>query len=438
MTGSVSINHHINSAVQFKEMLSEPSPNTKLFLTFGRINPWSNESSPDIANSSYASVYSIWNNMIGAKKLTENDLRFAIPRYNWTSNTTYIAYDHRNPNLFQQNTQFYVVTSDYRIYKCLSNNNSVPSTVEPTAVNPNNTTQTSDGYIWKFMYELSDQDLLRFTTDDYVPIRYVTSDDGSLQWDVQQGAISGSIQTVVVTSNGSSYSSNATATITGDGTGALASVQVNTSTNTVSSVIITNPGQDYTYASLTFTDSTGSGASAVPIISPPGGHGSNPLYELGGAHISLNGKFVRDESGIFPVTNDFRQIALIADPLISDESVVAGNTAYFQGKTITTTGAGDYSQDEYIYQGASLAAATFKGLVVSWNANTGIVTTVNNYGTPSSGSLIGANSAIVRYLTGTVEAGLAKYSGQILYSDNLVPVTRSSDQTESFNIVLHF
>jgi len=436
--GSISINFHVNAAQQFKEMVSEPTPNTKLYLAYGRITPWSNEASPDTANSSVATVYSVWQNMIGAKKITENDLRFAIPRYNWSSNTTYIAYDHRNPNLFQTNTQFYVLTSDYRVYKCLANNNSQPSTVEPTAINPNNTTQTADGYIWKFMYELSDQDLLRFTTDDYIPIRQVDTDDGSLQWDVQQGAVSGSIQTIVVDSAGTNYSSNTTVAISGDGSGAIATATINTSSNTVTSVIVTDPGQDYTYATVTFSDTTGSGASASAIISPPGGHGSNPIFELGASHVIINSRLVQDESGVFPTTNDFRQIALIDNPLVYDESDVASNTAYFQGLTIATTGSGDFTQDEYIYQGASLVSATFKGRVISWNANTGIVTTLSNEGTPASGSLTGANSAVVRYLTSSTREGLAKYSGDMLYTDNIVPVTRSSDQTESFNIVLHF
>lgn len=440
MTGIITINHNVNSAEQFKEMVSEPTPNTKLYLAYGKSNPWSNEASPDQANSSVLTVYDVWNDMIAGKKITANDLRHVIPRYNWESNTNYIAYSDKDDSLFNDNVKFYVVTSDYRVYKCLSNNNSQPSTVEPTSVNQNTATQTSDGYIWKFMYELSDQDLLRYTTDNYVPVKTLITDDSTLQWHVQTGAIDGSIDVINITNSGNNYTniSNLVISFIGDGSGLTANVSLNTSTKTLSSIIVTNPGSDYTYATVSISGGGGTGAAAEIVKSPPGGHGSNPLYELGGRHVIIDGRFVGDENSIFPVTNDFRTISLIIDPYISDGSRISDNSTIFQGYTLATAGAGDYLEDEIIYQGSSIETSSFSGRVLSWNSTSSIVTTIDNIGSPATGSLIGANSAVSRFLTSSQVGDLAKYSGKLIYIDNIPPVSRSFDQTEDFKIVLHF
>ena len=86
---------HVDAAAEFKESVSEPSPNTVIYLTYGKIDSWANDSLPDTANSSVGTEYSIWYNMVGAKRVTGNDLRHVIPRYNWTANTVYTAYSDR-------------------------------------------------------------------------------------------------------------------------------------------------------------------------------------------------------------------------------------------------------------------------------------------------------------------------------------------------------
>lgn len=441
MTTSVTtINFKVNSAEQFKEMVSEPTPNTALYLTYGKITAWPNDAAPTSANSSIVSEHEIWDNMIGAKKLTANDIRHVIPRYNWTSNTTYIAYDDRSTTLYDTNTQFYVVTSAYGVYKCLANNNGNPSTSEPIATNSEGTTTTADRYVWKYMYTLSDQDLLRYTTANYIPVKTLAADDGSSQWDIQSNADDGSVDVILVTGGGTGYSNNANLLIScvGDGTSLTATGNINVETGTVYSISVTAHGQDYSNAGVIITGGGGTGATARAVLSPRGGHGSNPLYELGGRSLLFNPRLVRSEGGILPETNDLRQIALILDPLLTDGATVADNTAILQAYTIASAGAGNYSEDEIIYQGINLQLATFNGRVVSWNATTGIATTIRNAGTPSTNPLIGANSAIARFLTSSAVGGLDKYSGKMIYADNIQPITRASDQTEDFKIILHF
>jgi hypothetical protein len=440
MTSSTFINLRVNNAEQFKEASAEPTPNTKIYLTYGKIFEWANDAAPPTTNTSMSTVYEVWKNMIGAKSITSADVSHVIPRNNWSANTVYIAYDHKNTDLHNTNSAFYCVNSAYNVYKCIANNNSANSTTEPTSINPNIFTETADGYVWKYMYPISLADRLRFTTSDYIPVKNILTNDGSTQWLVQNTAIDGAVQSIKVSAAGSGYTNtdNVIITFGGDGSSLTASVNVNVTSQTVNSIIITNPGTGYTNAIGTITGGSGSGATAEAIISPPGGHGSNPLYELGGKDLLLNPRLINSEEDILPTTNDFRQIAIIKDPYTRGTTTVSSNVAITQVLTITTIGVGDYDQDEIVYQGTSLAAATFSGQVVSWDSTNGVIKLINTEGTSSSDPLVGSNTAVSRFLSQTTEGDLKKYSGQLLYVDNIKPITRSAEQTEDFKIVIKF
>ena len=442
MSSSTFVDLRINNAEQFKESVSEPAPNTKIYLTFGKVDSWSNDACPTSANSSISTVYEVWSNMIGAKRVLGSDVCHMIPRFDWASNTVYTAYDHMNPNLHDGNTKFYVMNSDYSVYKCIANANSAVSTIQPTSVSTTSLYSTSDGYIWKYLYTLNDSEKTRFLTDDYIPVKTLTADDGSLQYQVQQNAIKGAVRNIVVTNGGQNYTntSNITITISGDGTSAIAIPVLNTSTNTISSITITDSGYNYTFGFVTITDKgLGSGATGRVIIAPPGGHGSDPLYELGGKNILVSTRIRYDEDGVLPTSNELRQISILKDPYLNSTSNVATNVAVLQAKTLTVQGSGNYVPDEIVYQGTSLDASTFKGRVVSWDYTTNKLVLINTVGTPvSSQSVIGATSFTVRVLAGYQNESFEKYTGRILYVDNIKPVTRSSDQIEEYRVLIKF
>ena len=444
MSHAIYTNIRINAAEQFKEQVSEPTPNTQIYLTYGRTVAWPDDSSPPNANTSGVMVNEIWQYMIGAKRILGSDVAHIIPKHTWTANTKYFAYDDRNADLFNTAKPFYCVTSNFDVYKCVSNNSSANSTVEPTAITTDNTIQTGDGYIWKFMYNVPRGDRLRFSTDDYVSVKTLTIDDGTTQWSVQNSATSGAIHSIALDSAGDGYinADNIVVTVSGDGTStATATANINVATGIVSSITVTSSGTEYTYASVSISGGKGSNgntAIAHAIIAPYGGHGSDPLYELGGSAIILSPQIIGTEEGVFSVGNDFRQIALIQNPYLYDTSNVAMNSAILQAKTVTTTGLGDYDVDELVYQGGSVAAATYKGTVYAWDSGNGIATIINTTGTPTTGSLIGANTLTTRFITSTSDPGLEFGSGKVIYADNLSPITRAADQTENFKIVIKF
>lgn len=443
MVSVISKNISVFSAKQFVESVSEAA-NSKLYLTYGKPIAWSNDASPAQANSSVTSFYEVWNNMIGGKRITGNDVHLVAPRYDWSSGKAYPAYDHCTCSLllFAANVPFYVVTSEWNVYKCIANNYGAVSTSMPTSVQTNDTFQTSDGYIWKYMYTISASDRLRFTTSDYIPVKTLTLDDNTLQWDVQQDAVQGAINYIKVTNGGSGYT-NANAisiAITGDGTSAANAYAVtNVSTNTISSIIVDDVGRDYTYATATITAGKGSGAVLRPIISPPGGHGSNPETELGASNVMINVRIKGSEGNKLPTTNEMRQIALIQDPYLYATNTVASNTVFSQTLKLNVNGSSvNFVEDEIVYQGTSLETSSFSGTVVKWDAPNLLIELTNVAGTPSTDLLKGVSSRASWFVNTIRFEDFQHNSGQLLYIDNIKPIVRSNDQTEDFKIVIKF
>ena len=441
ITSAAFIDLRINNAEQFKESVSEASSNTTLYFAFGKTDPWANDSSPTSANSSISSKYEIWNNMIGAKRILGGNMMHAIRRHNWTSNTIYTAYDHMSDKLYDANTIFYVMNSGFSVYKCLSNNTSQPSTVEPTSVNPAISSTTSDGYIWKYMYTISDSEQLRFMTDDYIPIKTLKENDGSLQWQVQTQAINGTIESIYIANSGMNYtnSSNILITIVGDGSSATAVATLNLDSGTISSVYMTDVGYNYTFADIIISGGGGSGAVLRPIISPKGGHGSDPLYELGGKNVMINMPLKYDENSVLINDNDFRQISIIKDPYEYNSENVSSQLVVNQTQVLTMAGSGDYTKDELVYQGASYLTGSYQARVASWDSSNNLLYVINSKGVLTAAqSIIGATSFTSRVVSSVGNPHFDKYSGKILYIDNIKPITRSQDQIEDFKILVKF
>jgi len=431
----------IFNAQQFRNSLSNPAY-ANVYFTFGQVTPWPIEQVPADTSTSNENYYSVWKKMIGAKRITGNDVKNVIPRYNWTANTVYNAYDSSIDSLDMMQYPFYVVTTDWNVYKCLSNNYGAVSMAQPTSTATISDFQTTDGYIWKYMYTISTADSLNYTTNDFIPVKTLTLNDGSSQWLVQDYATAGSIDIINLTNFGSGYTSNdVSVIITGDGSEANAFAQVNTTTGMITSIIVDNRGTNYTYANVNIyqANSVGSGATAKAMISPPGGHGSDPLNELGGSYLLLNLELKSDESGILLDTNKYRQIGIISNPTLYATTVPVSDTVVSQLTVITLNGtSANYIENEYVYQGSSLANANFYGIVAQWDSPNNIIKLTNVQGTPSSDLLVGKKSTAARFLQSIKTPAMQIYSGQLLYINNITPIARSIDQTESFKIVLTF
>jgi hypothetical protein len=442
MPSVFSQNLRIYNAEQFVLSVSELAP-TSIYLTIGKTAPWANDALPDQATTSANSVIDVWKNMIGAKLITGYDVRHAVARHDWTNNTVYSMYDHEvdSLSLFDVNNKFFVLTDDWNVYKCLSNNRGAISTVKPTQTITDSTIQEIDGYIWKYMYTVSHEERLRFTTNKYIPVRTLAVDNNSLQWQVQKNSIDGGIEAIEVINRGTNYSNtnNLVINIVGDGRNAQAIATINVTSNIIDQIIVSNPGVNYTYATVTASGGGGSGAMFRAMIGPPQGHGSDPLRELGGSYVILNPRLNNTEGDKIPIENDFRQIALIQDPRERATGNIATDLAYSQTYRLNmSAGSTEFVVDEYVYQGASLSSSYFSGSVASWDSANNVLRLTNTVGDPGSDVLIGVNSAAGRYASTVSPKDLLEYSGNVLYIDNTSAIQRDIDQTEDFKIVISF
>lgn len=130
---------------------------------------------PGTSEDTRSFLADVHKNILMVKQVTPgpNDVVYLIRRINWTSNTVYVEYED---NVDLSCEDFYVMTEDYNIYKCLNNNNGALSTVKPTITDAaaSATASYTDGYIWKFMYQVPVLDRIKFLTSEYIPVRNVS------------------------------------------------------------------------------------------------------------------------------------------------------------------------------------------------------------------------------------------------------------------------
>ena len=513
MTNLITKKFRIHIAEQVKESLEENDP-SQYYVFISRVQPWPSESSPPTpVDTVQYTDYDIWRGMVGLKKVSNNAVTFSIPKYDWTANTIYTEYSNTNENLFD--SQFYVYTPSQRnVYKCMFNNRGAQSTVQPTGTSTSTIT-TSDGYKWKFMYKISDADLDRFLTNDFIPVKTLTADDSSAQFDVQQAASNGSIIIYDVTANGTGYlenkgtvvsiptsstlvvNSSASGTdkvyngstvfissglgagqlreiinyaattktltlntafsvvpntestyhigpnVTVIGDGRNASAYANVSGGQIQRITSINNGQNYSKAQVTISANTtyGSGATAVAYLSPPGGHGSDPVQELGGSNVSFNVKLVGEESGFISANNQFRVFGLIKDVQLQSNGAVATGPRYDQTTKLTLTSvSGEFTQDEFVSGGTSAAV----GRVVEFaNTNasgtTGILKLVDIDGSfANTETVTGNNSSITGVINGIAGPTIRPFTGKLLYTTNRTAIPRDLEQTENITFTLRF
>jgi len=234
-----------NNAEQFKESFSEPEPATVGYVFIGNNVPYANESSPNSIVDSTSDEKSAWDNMFAAKRITGNDVEMVIPRVNWTTNGKYKQYDDKIAldELLTANTTLnvnpmYVITTDRNVYKCLSNNASSNSSVQPTGdyTTANGTIVTADGFVWKYMYNVKPSN--KFLTTSWIPAPVSTN---KLDYNVSStGPVDGELTTIIVTASGTGYANptiSATAFASGVGFITLANT-----TNVAANMFISGTG----------------------------------------------------------------------------------------------------------------------------------------------------------------------------------------------------
>ena len=256
------------------------SRRSNYYYFIGKVQPWTTPTSPDTPLTTQTYEQQTRNFIIATKKIQVLDVSYVVPRIDWTSGRVYDQFDGDYSSSYPASTgatslktaQFYVLTTDFNVYKCIFNNNGIPSTSKPTGIDATTTT-TADGYIWKYLYTIPLSLRNRFLTEDYMPVQKSV---------LNPFYSNGEIDRIIIDNYGSGYLGNAEVTLSvngvfGSGTGnSIANiVPVFNTAGQFVDVIIRNAGNNYVSANISITDNAGTGtgfyntasiANLIPVL----------------------------------------------------------------------------------------------------------------------------------------------------------------------------
>lgn len=148
--------------------------NRSVYFFYGRPIEWNDTDVPniDLINSEKDQNF-VKSNIMALKKIGDLDLILGAKSYTWTSGTTYTSYDDRRD---MNGAVYYVLAGETNmdVYKCLDNNEIYgipqPSTVKPMHVDYDRVEREEDGYVWKYIFSISDPISRKFSSIDFFPL----------------------------------------------------------------------------------------------------------------------------------------------------------------------------------------------------------------------------------------------------------------------------
>jgi hypothetical protein len=145
--------------------------------------PSSNTDTPGEPQDNFRYDLHVRRDILGTKLISPSDVSYVVPRIDWTYNMVFDMYDDNigpvslsgttapsaTGKIKLEEARFYVLTSEFNVYKCIDNNYGAPSLIQPVGTD-SNTFTTSDGYIWKFMYTIPISLRNRFLSVEWMPV----------------------------------------------------------------------------------------------------------------------------------------------------------------------------------------------------------------------------------------------------------------------------
>jgi len=416
----------------------------KIYLMIGKNDAWASTGAGQYSGSGFSDTsiptpidttvapYIHHNDMIAAKLIGLGDVSHVLKRTNWTTGTVYEEYNHLTDDIID--TTFFVFTSAYRVYKCISNYDGAASTVEPTGTSTS-IIETADNYRWKFMYEVPQADILKFVTSDWISMKSPAT-SGTTQEAVEIAAVDGALEHIDVTAGGTSYINNTgtaqtgtATTITlasgasatddlyntmsvyitsGTGSGQLRTITDYVGTTKVATVATwtTNPDATSVYEvmpSVTITTTEGTGATARVSSMASGAIKKVSMVTVGTGYRSGTASIAGGSGSGCTLDPRFGPPGGHGKNAVSE---LGGAFVMMNTRLVGADGSGDF-----------VVGDDFRKVILIANPNaSGVAATASTY----SG------------------AELDDDSGEILYVEYRTPINRVADQTEDIKIVAEF
>jgi len=419
------------------------------YIGVSRSNPWNAADSAPTAKDNIRIQNEFRNGLQSIHRVAAASL--VVPRKSWATGTTYVAYDDKKDLADYGSDFFYTANSNHDVYICLRQGKdatgaAVASTVEPTGSN-NDPFETSDGYVWKFLYTISALDATLFMTNDHMPIdRILATDSNSTgneikQYEVQNAAKPGMITSFEVTAGGSGYS-NPSININGVNYPDLVDFTLNSGAIVKAEYNPDSSGTTLNYvhglrgAQVTLTDSNGTNGEVRAVMSSGLGIGGDASSDLKSGSMMI-GVRVDGNTSDWLLNQDYRQIGIIRGIKDSAQGSQWTNLTggALQSMTLSTQTVA-FTTDEVIVGATSGAKAYVdqtngNTILYHQNDSTGYVGFVAN---ETLTEMTGAGEGTVG--TPLISSEVDPFTGEILYIDNRSAVTRVANQTEDIKIVI--
>ena len=404
MSAIITDQFRVSNALEFVNKVSSADVNYYLFTGLSNAEELSDtwNENPPFFRDCFNEENKSWETMFSMKKISANDVRPVVRKYEWLSGTVYDMYHHNinidNPSYATDASSLYaskyfVINKDYRVYICLNNGydpNNIkgrPSLDEPTFVDlePRAAGNSGDGYIWKYLYTISPSEVIKFDSTNYIPVPTdwdTNSDYKAVRDNALPSSGSGQLKVILIKSFGSNIASPGTYTdipIVGDGSGATASIIIG-SDRKVERVFVTNGGTGYTYGILDLSNTTfnlSNSPSFQVIIPPQGGHGADIYRELGPTNVLIYSRIENDiQDPDFIVNNKIARIGIIQNPQAYESTSLLNK---LRASVVPAIKIKSPDKDNVIVTANSYftqtvgAGITAVGRVVSYDSTTGIL-----------------------------------------------------------------
>jgi hypothetical protein len=232
----------------------------------------------------------------------------------------------------------------------------------------------------------------------------------------------------------------------------------------ISRVKVIDGGQNASFVKVTVGENSGQNAGTQiakvrAVLSPTKGLGADIEKDLGAFYVMLNARLGHnDESGDFPLSNDYRQLGIVRDVRNTDGSLATDDTLNacktLDVDTLESDISPAFEVDELITQTYTIDGVekTARARLIELIDNGSGVYTIGYIQTPETGfvEFVPSTSDLSTVLSSVnhsqttckiravVSPEIKKFEGEILYLENRRAVLRSPEQTEDIKAIIEF
>lgn len=211
---------------------------------------------------------------------------------------------------------------------------------------------------------------------------------------------------------------------------------VNTTSNSISNVVIIETGSNITRASAIIQSNTiyGTDAELHCIVSPPGGHGFDPLTELGVEAIGITFSFSGTESNTITTNAGYNRIGIIKNPYILEDDLSKGSL--YTEATFNQLLIGEMSPNVAFANNEIITGQTSGAVGILAYLDGDVIAMIGDKHFVNNELIVSANNSLSTTLLINTYGQIYTTDLTPLYTQNVEDVSRANNQSETYKIVI--